>query len=406
MQPILSRSSRSDRCFSPNILCRLIQCLFLASVLVSAPFVTGCASGASTQPPRTVRSVSAGAASHSVSVRKPMLVYEQQAMSVGGYAAPAVYGSYAGYPELERFIDNMVSRHGFSRRYLNGLFSQAKRKPWTLNYMGRTRKKSGRPRPGGWSRYRAKFLTKKHISRGAAYWGRYALALQRASVRYGVPSEYIMGIMGVETIYGGNVGNHRVIDALTTLAFDLPRRATYFRGELESFLLMARDERIDPTQPIGSFAGAMGLGQFMPTSFRRWAVDFDGDGRRDLWNPVDAIGSIANYFAQYGWRPGDRVVTRALANGAGAKTLESGFDTHYSLRTLAQHGIYPAEPHHGSNPVRLLRLSTYHGDEYWLGHRNFYVITRYNHSTYYAMAVHQLAQAVKQRYLRTVAMGR
>ena len=386
----------------PNVLFRFVPCLFLAVALGSVVLVAGCANGSPTQSARTGRSVSVAASSRAVFARKPA-VYEQPSIAVGGYAAPTVYGSYAGYPELERFIDHMVNRHGFSRQYLNGLFSQARRKQWTLDYMGRSKKKRAPSRPGGWSRYRAKFLTKKHISRGATYWSRHASALRRASMRYGVPSEYIMGIMGVETIYGGNVGNDRVIDALTTLAFDLPRRATYFRGELENFLLMAREERIDPLQPKGSFAGAMGLGQFMPTSFRRWAVDFNGDGRRDLWNPVDAIGSIANYFAEFGWRPGEQVVTRAAANGSEAKSLESGFDTSYSLRTLARYGIYPAAPLRSSNPWRLLRLSTYHGDEYWLGHQNFYVITRYNHSTYYAMAVHQLAQAVKQRYLRTVA---
>ena len=212
--------------------------------------------------------------------------------------------------------------------------------------------------------------------------------------------------IGVETEYGSNVGSHRVIDALTTLAFDLPRRATYFKSELESFLLMMRDERIDPAQPVGSFAGAMGLGQFMPSSFLRWAVDFNGDGLRDLWNPVDAIGSIANYFVQHGWHRGEEVVTRAAANGARAHSLESGFDTHYSLRTLGQHGIYPARPFRSGDPVQLLRLSAYNGNEYWLGHQNFYVITRYNHSTYYAMAVHQLAQAVKKRYLRASTIAR
>jgi membrane-bound lytic murein transglycosylase B len=255
-----------------------------------------------------------------------------------------------------------------------------------------------KPKPGAWSRYRAKFLTDQHISKGAAFWQRHADTLRRASQQYGVPAEYVMGIMGVETIYGSNVGKDRVLDALTTLAFDYPRRAEYFTEELENFLLMTRDERVDPVTPRGSFAGAMGLGQFMPSSFRRWAVDFDGDGRKDLWQPEDAIGSIANYFAEHGWREGERVVSPALATGPEARLPESGFDTGYSLSALAEYGIRPAGNYRGSaDGVRLLRLSTNDGDEYWLGHPNFYVITRYNRSSFYAMSVFQLAEAIRAR---------
>lgn len=325
---------------------------------------------------------------------------------VGGYSSPFVSGDFAGDPALDRFIDRMTLDHGFSRDYMNGLFSQARRKDWILEYMNREAP-TVKPRPGAWSRYRAKFLTEQHISQGAAFWRRYATALQRASQRYGVPAEYVTGIMGVETIYGSNVGKDRVFDALTTLAFDYPRRAEYFTDELENFLLMTRDERIDPASPRGSFAGAMGLGQFMPSSFRRWAVDFDGDGRKDLWEPVDAIGSIANYFAEHGWREGERVVSPAIVASREANLLESGFDTHYSLSTLANYGIRPEGAYGGANDdIRLLRLSTNEGDEYWLGYQNFYVITRYNHSTHYAMAVHELALAVKDRYRASVSASR
>jgi membrane-bound lytic murein transglycosylase B len=320
---------------------------------------------------------------------------------VGGYSAPFVTGDYANYPTVDRFIDRMVAQHGFSRDYLNGLLSEARRREWTIEYMNREAP-TVKPRPGAWSRYRAKFLTEQHISKGAAFWRRHAQALQRAKERFGVPPEYVMGIMGIETIYGSNVGKDGVLDALATLAFDYPRRAAYFSDELESFLLMTRSERVDPARPVGSFAGAMGLGQFMPSSFLQWAVDFDRDGRKDLWSPNDAIGSIANYFAQHGWQPGGSVVTPASASDEPAADLESGFDTHYPLATLADYGIRPVGAYRGGNePVRLLRLSANDGDEYWLGYQNFYVITRYNHSTHYAMAVHQLAQAVKDRYLST-----
>jgi len=321
----------------------------------------------------------------------------------GRYSAPRVSGDYRGYRAVDEFIARMASKHGFPREYLNGVFSQAQRKEWTLNYLSREAGPSATPRPGAWSRYRTQFLTEQHIAGGVDFWMRHAAALQRASQRYGVPPEYIVGILGVETIYGRNVGNHRVIDALTTLAFDYPRRAGYFAEELENFLVMTDAERMDPLQPVGSYAGAMGLGQFMPSSFLRWAVDFDDDGRRNLWQPDDAIGSIAYYFAQHGWRRGEAVVTQAVAISPNAQNLQSGYDTHYSPAELVQWGISPAGPVPGGEPVGLLRLSTNSGDEYWLGHQNFYVITRYNHSTHYAMAVHQLAQAVKQRYLGAVA---
>ena len=309
-------------------------------------------------------------------------------------------GPYAGYAALERFIERMVDRHGFSRTFLNGVFSEVQRKQWILDYLGRESKPGVPSRPGAWSRYRAKFLTEKHISTGARFWSQYASALRRAQARYGVDPEYILGILGVETIYGGNLGSHRVIDALTTLAFDFPRRSAYFTEELENFLLMAREEGFDPTLPTGSYAGAMGLGQFMPSSFLQFAVDFDGDGHRDLWNPVDAIGSIAHYFARHGWRPGEPVAVPASVAGSAARGLECGLETRYSLVSLARYGIRPAVSAPRAAQVRLLRLSTMAGDEYWLGYDNFYVITRYNHSTHYAMAVHQLAEAVKQRYLR------
>jgi membrane-bound lytic murein transglycosylase B len=322
----------------------------------------------------------------------------------GHYSAGYVSGDYAGYPALERFIDKMVDQHGYSRDYLNGLFSQAQRKDWTLDYMTKDHKAAGKPSPGGWSRYRSKFLTEQHISSGAAFWAAHESALRRAAEEYGVSPAHIMGIMGVETLYGRNLGTHRIIDALTTLAFDYPRRSEYFTEELENFLVMAQQEGFDPSKPKGSFAGAMGLGQFMPSSYLKYAVDFDGDGRRNLWDPEDAIGSIANYFAGHGWQRGEPVVTRAHADGPAAKELESGFNTKYSLGELSGYGIYPDGVSPGATQFRLLRLSTNNGDEYWLGYENFYVITRYNHSTHYAMAVHQLAEAIKRRHGGDLAM--
>ena len=318
---------------------------------------------------------------------------------VGGYHAASINGDYAGYQNLQQFIDLMVQKHGFERTYLNGLFSQAKRKQWTLDYLHKSDQSlKSKPGPGSWSRYRSKFLDDRHINSGVSFWQKHQAALQRASQQYGVPAEYILGIMAVETTFGGFVGNHRVLDALTTLAFDYQRRGEYFRSELENFLLMTRSERLDPAKPVGSFAGAMGLGQFMPTSFLQWAVDFNGDGRRDLWGAEDSIGSVANYFAQHGWQRGQPVVSPLRGNLSAAESLEPGLDHLYSFDTFKQYGLSPAIDCHCNEPLRLLWLRHNSNDEYLLGYPNFYVITRYNQSTHYAMAVHELAQAIKQGY--------
>ena len=315
---------------------------------------------------------------------------------VGGYRAKQLTGDFAGYASLKQFIDQMVHKHGFEEEYLLGLFSQARRKDWTLNYLAKSDQKlKGPPSPGGWSRYRAKFLNERCIGAGIDFAHRNQATLQRASRQYGVPEEYILAILAVETIFGGYVGKDRVLDSLTTLGFDYARRGDYFRGELESFLVMTRNEGMDPTVPVGSYAGAMGPGQFMPTSFLRWAVDFNGDGRRDLWNVEDTIGSVANYLAQHGWQPGQPVVTPLLTSGP--VSLEAGLTPQYTLADLRQAGLRTARPCRDDGPLRLIRLRHAGYDQYLIGHPNFYTITRYNNSAYYAMAVHEMAQSIKSR---------
>lgn len=315
---------------------------------------------------------------------------------VGHYRASQVSGDFAGYASVQQFINQMVQRHGFEREYLNGLFSQARRRNWTLDYFAKQDQTLAKPpRAGGWTRYRSQFLDKHHVEVGVEFARRHQSTLQRATKQYGVPQEYILGILAVETTFGSNVGNHRVLDALTTLGFDYERRGAYFRGELENFLVMARNEGLDPAKPVGSFAGAMGLGQFMPTSFLRWAVDFNGDGRRDLWNAEDAIGSVANYFTQHGWQAGHPVLTPVQAKGP--VSLVTGFDLKYTLTDLRQAGVQPARPCSCDGTLALLLLRHQNADQYLIGHPNFYTITRYNNSTYYAMAVHELAQAIKRR---------
>lgn len=317
--------------------------------------------------------------------------------AVGNYHASRLTGDYAGYKSTKSFIKKMDRQYGFDRSYLNGLFSQADRREGVLRIMNRYTGVKGPVSRGAWSRYRKKFLNEGRIAKGAAFWARNRHALQRAEQKYGVPAEFIVAIIGVETLYGGNVGRSPVFDSIATIAFDYPRRSKYFTDELEQFLLMSREERFDPRSKRGSYAGAMGLGQFMPSSFRKYAVDFNGDGRRNLWDPTDAIGSVANYFKGYGWRRGEGVAVRATHSGDRYKTMESGFDSSHSLGSLKRAGVRASAPVSSGN-VSLLRFSTYSGDELWLGKHNFYVITRYNHSNRYAMAVYQLAQAVKRRY--------
>lgn len=323
------------------------------------------------------------------------------AVSSVGYQLPSGAGAFKGKPAVDRFIRHMEVTHGFDPKALGLVLARAQKEDWIIEAMDkpvRKSKGSGPPRPtGAWSRYKAKFITPDNIDKGVLFWRQHASTLEKASARYGVPPEVIVGIIGVETRWGRVMGKTRIIDALATLAFAYPRRAEYFTGELESFLIMARDEGFDPFKPTGSFAGAMGYGQFMPSSFRNYAVDFSGDGHKDLWNPVDAIGSVANYFKGHGWRSGEPVAVRASAVGGGAIHLKTGFDSRYSLANLAANGITPTASLGRPGEVSLLRLDVGSGFEYWLGLHNFYVITRYNHSTYYAMAVYQLGRAVKSR---------
>jgi membrane-bound lytic murein transglycosylase B len=316
----------------------------------------------------------------------------------GEKPASGLRGDYGGYRAAVRLVDKLVREEGFDRGYLEGVIARIERQQWILDFVNRPKaKKSARP-TGAWTRYRAKFVTPANISNGVAFWRRYESTLARVQAKYGVSPEYVVAILGVETHYGGYTGKHRVIDALATLAFDYPRRSAYFTSELEAFLIMSRDEGFDPFQPRGSYAGAMGLGQFMPSSFHKWAVDFDGDGKRDLWSPVDAIGSVANYFASFGWREGEAVAIRARSGGSGVGMLKTGFDTSYGLDTLGRNGILATTALGAGDQVSLIELDARGGYEYWLGLKNFYVITRYNHSSYYAMAVHQLARALRARH--------
>jgi len=294
--------------------------------------------------------------------------------------------------EQRGFVDDMVRRHGFNRAELTRLLEDAQFQDGIIAAI--TRPAEAKP----WYEYRAIMLTPERAEQGVEFWRRNADTLRRAEAEYGVPPQIVTAILGVETRYGRNTGRHRVLDALFTLGFGYPKRAPFFRKELEQFLLMAREERLDARTLTGSYAGAMGRPQFMPSSFRTFAVDFDGDGRRDLWNSdADAIGSIANYFVRNGWRRGESVVLPAQGVGTRhQRFLDAGLKPSLSLGELAGAGITVAAGLPGDTPASLFDLDEENGPVYWAGLQNFYAITRYNRSELYAMAVYQLSREIAQ----------
>lgn len=303
-------------------------------------------------------------------------------------------GDFADSPAAAAFIDKMVREHNFDRQQLHDVLAQTRRLDWVVRLMDRQAPSYQAPSGpnGAWIRYRNKFITPDNIQNGVQFWNQYQDALNRAWQVYGVPPEIIVGIIGVETRWGRVMGKTRIIDALATLSFAYPRRAEYFSNELETFLLMAREENDDPLELRGSFAGAMGYGQFMPSSFKKYAVDFNGDGHINLWDPVDAIGSVAHYFNAHGWQKGEAI---AIPASGQATMLATGFDTRYTLSQLAAAGLSPQVAINGYQQVSLLRFDMGKYYQYWYGLPNFYVITRYNHSNHYAMAVWQLGEAVR-----------
>lgn len=251
-----------------------------------------------------------------------------------------------------------------------------------------------------WHRYRPLFITPERIRDGVGFWQRHAATLARAEQTYQVPASLIVAIIGIETFYGRQMGRHPVLDSLYTLGFHYPERADFFAKEFAQLVLLAREEKWPLTLLKGSYAGAMGMGQFMPSSYRHYAVDFDGDGKRDLFaNPVDAIGSVANYFAEHQWRWGESAVEPALIGLAPVGTLLGPApELTQTWAELAAAGIELATPLAPDTPVKLLALEQADGPEYWVARHNFYVITRYNRSPLYAMAVHQLSQAIQDAY--------
>ena len=305
----------------------------------------------------------------------------------------------ADLPGLTKFINEMEQKHGFDKDELTQLFSKVKVKNSILKAISRPAEKS---KP--WHAYRNIFIQEKRINGGVSYWQQHADALQKAEQQYGIPAEIIIAILGVETRYGGNVGGYRVVDALSTLAFRYPPRSKFFRSELEHFLLLTREENMSILDPVGSYAGAMGLGQFMPSSYREYAIDFDDDSKRDIWtNPDDAIGSIANYLKRHGWIAGESIAHRtSLSSEVPTALVEKGYKPTLLREQLVVAGVTLENLPSGSDKVALISLTQKEGEEYWITRQNFYSITRYNHSRMYAMTVKQLADLIRQRYEQTL----
>ncbi|WP_018149900.1 lytic murein transglycosylase B [Leeia oryzae] len=304
----------------------------------------------------------------------------------------AIASDLAARPEVTQFINDMVSKHQFDKSELFRIFDDVVEKPKIIEALD----KPSTSRP--WYLYHPNFINVTRISHGLAFMKQYAPELAAAEKQYGVPAEVIAAILGVETDYGRNAGSFRAIDALSTIAFDYPRRADYYKGELEAFLILARDEKLDPASFKSSYAGALGLPQFMPSSFHQYAVDATNDQHKDIWNtPADAIASVANYLHSFGWQKDQNAIVKATVTGETYPTLVADkFNLHYTIADMAKFGVTPAERVDAQEKAVLFPIETAPDKiEYLLGLNNFYVITRYNKSTLYALSVINLANTLK-----------
>jgi membrane-bound lytic murein transglycosylase B len=312
---------------------------------------------------------------------------------------------YNNKREVKNFINMMVKKHHFNKKKLQKLFRNVKFQQGALGMFNpKYRKKPKKPpkhypKHGSWDRYEKSLLGETRVQKGVQYMRDYRTIFKNVYRKYSIPPEYITAIIGIESYYGYNRGKFPAFDTLTTLAFEPNRRSKYFKYELKNLLLLSKKERFNPKNVKSSYAGAIGLGQFMPSSYDAFAVDFNKDGRRSLQTTSDAIASIANYFKKNGWRKGEPVATRVSYKGDRYNKRKTGYKYKYSRSNLI--GITPKYGLWSYNrKVRLLKLDRYSYDELWYGAKNFYVITRYNHSSYYAMAVYQLAQKIKKSYKR------
>lgn len=318
-----------------------------------------------------------------------------------GFFCLPVFSDYSKHEHAPLFIESM-KKEGVDDDIVRPLLASARRQESILNVIARPAEKT---KP--WYLYRKIFLDTKRVHSGAKFWRSNVDALERASHQYGVPPEIIVSIIGVETRYGRVAGNYRVLDALATLGFDYPPRAEFFRKELKHFIHLSIEQKLEPSLLLGSYAGAMGLGQFMPSSFRHYAVDFDGDNKIDIWqNQTDAIGSVANYLKAHGWQAGRQVIERAsikdeqMLSHVPQNVFNQLRESNLSADDIARMGLTynsaQKDPERFVRPFKVALSADQY--EYWIGHPNFYVITRYNHSHMYALAVFQLSQEIKSTY--------
>lgn len=308
------------------------------------------------------------------------------------FASQIVWADYSEHPQTESFVSVLVEEHGFEADFVRDVLKQAERKESILKAISRPAEKTL-----NWAEYSKIFLTEKRVRYGKEFMAKYADVLARAEAEFGVPKEIVTAIIGVETRYGQNKGSYRVLDALATLGFDYEPRGKFFTKEMTQMFLLAREQGFEITDLKGSYAGAMGYGQFISSSYRHYAVDFDGDGVVDILNnPFDAIGSVANYFKKHRWKEGEPVTARFDLSGVDYQgLLNKSLKPKYSMAELRAKGFDGAQSIPEDAPVKILDLQGDDGLETWLAWHNFYVITRYNHSHLYAMAVFQLSQRIR-----------
>ncbi len=314
-------------------------------------------------------------------------------------ALELVAGAYQGRADVAAFITRMAGETGYTETELVDLFARVEKQEHLFAQLDRPAEKEL-----DWYQYRAIFVKDKRIARGVEFWRRHRELLMEVSEKTGVPAEIIVAIIGVETFYGIYKGKEPVFDSLVTLAFDYPRRAKFFMRELEQFLLLAREQGFDPRALRGSYAGAMGVPQFISSSYRNYAVDFDQDGQVNLFDSIpDIAASVANYFVKHGWRRDGRVARPlSLAEDHALEGLEPGVRPAYRWADLKQRGLRSQFQIEDDASVSLIRLQQRERAEYWVGFQNFYVITRYNHSELYAMAVYQLAKLISHQYKKSI----
>ena len=314
--------------------------------------------------------------------------------------------NYTNNIEVQSFISTLVEEYKMDKSYLYTLFSDVEEYKMPLRIFRPKEKKirtpaeiarlkKRYPKYGAWDRYSRLKINPSRVKQGVAFIQKHQKVFDDIEKTYGVPKEYIAAIIGVETVYGNSVGTFKVFDNLVTLSFEKNRRNRFFKKQLKKFLRLAETEKFNIREVKGSYAGAIGLGQFMPSNYEAYGVDYNGDGRITLQYPEDAIASIANYLHKNGWRTGEPVATRVRYEGNRFYGLKTGYKTSYNMHDLK--GITLREPWYYTGKVRLIKLNKKSYDELWYGAKNFFVITRYNHSAYYAMSIHQLASKIKKR---------